>query len=254
MPHALVHIGTHKTGTSSLQRWADENRDALLRDRGIHVYEGRYSSNHLEFVLLCMRRNRTIPATARHIESLLDEWRDETRRYIGEQVAHEAPTLLVSAEALSLLRHPDEVEALARVLAPRDVTVAVCLRDPATFLKSYRDQLERMGQPPSRYPSSHAYVEPDSWLVRWDEMLAVWRSVIGADRVVAVGYEDAVDEHGSTIPGVLDALGVDLAGLPSWEEYRDNPTSVPATAAPPRPRGARRVLAGARRKLGRRRG
>src|SRR5260221_8731420 len=92
-------------------------------------------------------------------ESCLDEWREEMTLHIGNQVACDAASLLVSAESLSLLRYEDEVQTLAHLLAPRELRVAVCLRDPATFLESYRRELQHIGQSPSNYPSSHAYLE-----------------------------------------------------------------------------------------------
>jgi hypothetical protein len=231
MATALVHIGTHKTGTTSFQKWTDDHRQGLLDRNGIHVYRGQHlPANAPELAVLCLRANRMSPAKEILVESSLQEWRDETARHVAEQVASDAEHLLVSAEDLSLLRHDDEVERLRELLAPRDLRVAVCLRDPASFLASYRLQLKRMGQPPSRFPSSHRNFGPDSWLVQWDEMLDVWRRVLGADRVVSFDYADALTEHRSTIPAVLEALGIDASELPSWDRYRENVTSERQTA------------------------
>src|SRR5262245_20004239 len=110
---ALVHIGTHKTGTTSLQRWIDEHRDALARDRSVAVDEGLYGPNHIELALLCLRANRTSPAKQRIVvESRLDEWRSRAAEHLRRQAARDEPALLLSCEDLSLLRHTDEVEAL----------------------------------------------------------------------------------------------------------------------------------------------
>jgi hypothetical protein len=224
MAAALVHIGTHKTGTTSFQHWAQDNRGALL-DQGMHLFEGKYALTSIALPLLCTRPNRTTPPQRFVMDYRLDEWRADMEAYVAEQVAHPAEDLLVSAEDLSLLRFPDEVERLVELLAPRTVRVAVCLRDPDEFLRSYRAEMNRLGEPPSDYPSSHTYYGNDTWLTRWDEMLATWRSVIGDDKVVAFSYEDAIAEHGSTIPGVLEAFGIAPDGLPSWESYLTNVTA-----------------------------
>jgi hypothetical protein len=224
MASALVHIGTHKTGTSAFQEWAETNRRELQDRRDIHTYQGLYGPNHFELAMLCMRSNRTMTARRRLDEWRLDEWRAETREHVAQQVAHPAETLLVTAEALSLLRYEDEVEALARLLQPRRIQVAVCLREPTAFLASYRKAIRA-----SRYPSSHRYVEPDTWLIRWEDMLSVWRGVFGDAAVVSFGYEDVMARCGSSIPGVLTALGLATDGLPSWEGLTSNVIRGPDT-------------------------
>lgn len=224
MAAALVHIGTHKTGTTSFQHWAHENHIALL-ERGIRVFQGRYDVTDVALPLLCTRSNRSIPPQRFIIDSRLDEWRADMTNYVTAQVDHPAHDLLISAEDLSLLRFPDEVEKLVDLLAPRAVRVAVCLRDPDDFLRSYRAEMDRLGEPASKYPSSHTYYGADTWLTQWDDMLATWRSVLGDANVRTVSYEGAMTEHGSTIPGVLDALGVSPLDVPSWEAYRTNVTA-----------------------------
>jgi hypothetical protein len=123
---------------------------------------------------------------------------------------------------LSLLRHDDEVDALRQLLAPRTVRVAVCLRNPSDFLRSYRAMLARRREDPSLYAASYRYVEPDSWLVDYDALLGVYRRVLGEDAVVAFPYEQALEEHGSTIPSVLSSLGIESDGLPPWEDHWRN--------------------------------
>jgi hypothetical protein len=209
----------------SFQQWASQNQRELLALRDVKLYEGLYGPNHYEFGLLCIRSNRTMPAQRWLPESRLDEWREEVIAHVAVQVASEAERLLISAEALSLLRHEDEVAALAKVLEPRRLQVAVCLRHKEAFLESYRQQLFRMGEIPSRDRTSYRYVEPDSWLVQWDHMLSVWRQVIGDEGVVSCGYEDSMAIHGSSIPAVLEALDIDPNGLPAWDGFTRNATS-----------------------------
>jgi hypothetical protein len=220
---ALLHIGTHKTGTTAFQQWAFQHRRELAELRDIKLYDGIFGSNHVEFPLLCMRPNRTIRAQ-RRAPSRLDEWRQETKAHIRNQVADTAEHLLISAEGLSFLRYEDEVTALVELLQPRQLQVAVCLREQANWLASYRQSMKRAGDPPSPYPSSHRYVEPDTWLIRWDDMLDVWRAVLGHEHVVSFSYEESMARDDSTIPGVLEALAIDPAGLPSWSGLVANVT------------------------------
>ena len=222
MATALVHIGTHKTGTSSLQVWLENNRDWLAENRGIHLFKGAYGGNPLEIGLWCLRPNRTIPISHRIVESRLDEWRDETELRIRTQLADPEQDVLITSEALSMLRYPDEVERFAQFLGARDVRLVVCLRDRAAFLESYRRQLLRTGSELSPYRSSHAYLEPDTWVTDWDAMLATWGSVFGAEAIRTLSYEEAMADYGSTIPAVLDAWGFNLDDVPSWKGLEVN--------------------------------
>ena len=58
---AVVHIGTHKTGSSSLQRWAAMNRSDIQATVGLRWYEGFFGTSHFELPLLCMRADRDFP-------------------------------------------------------------------------------------------------------------------------------------------------------------------------------------------------
>jgi hypothetical protein len=236
---ALVHIGTHKTGTTSFQAWARDNAAALLERRDVAVYRGYAKANPFEFALLSMRPNRSMWHKRARPEWCLDEWQDDIRRQMREQVDQPAQHLLVSSEALCLLRHDDELERLRDLLAPRTVRVVVCLREPASFLASHRHTIARRGETPSTYRDLYTYVEPDSWLVDYESLLGVYRRVFGDDQVVSFSYEEAMAQHGSTIPGVLEGLGVDPAGLPAWETYRLNPAPAHHGIAY---RSARRVV------------
>ena len=235
MSTALVHIGTHKTGTTAFQQWAARHRDALLEQRDVALYDGLYGPSHLEIPLLCLRDDRTMTGRRVVLDSVLGEWKDEVRRHVTEQVARPSSRLLISSESLSLLRYEDEVAALRDLLHPREIRVAVCLRDPTDFLESYRCEMAKKGITPSRFRASHHYVEPDTWLVEWDQMLSVWRRVLGEDRVVSFGYEDVMDRYRSSIPGVLAALSIEDTDLPTWVGVVAN------TRSRPQPALARRV-------------
>src|SRR4051812_48694024 len=141
---ALVPHRTHKTGTTSFHRWANEH----CRRSGHSV-----GSTCIRVGTLLVRsasRGGASDATGRCLrrryvlESLLDEWRLDLSEHVGAHVAKAAPRLLVSAEELSLLRYEDGGRVLARLLAPRNLRVAVCLRKPSDFITCSQIQMDRM--------------------------------------------------------------------------------------------------------------
>ena len=224
---AIVHIGTHRTGTTSLQRWAFTNRQELARTAGLEYYNGLFGPNHYEIPMLCLRANRSMPMRAISPDWCLDEWQQAATAHVRENASRSRRPLLISAEGMSYVRHHDEVARLVALLHPRRVSVVGVLRERASFLGSYAQALADAGFAPSPYRESFAYVKEDSWLLDYDALLSAYREVLGADRVATVVYERAVECHGSIIPGGLAACGFHDSQLPPWEGFRYNATRAP---------------------------
>jgi hypothetical protein len=225
---ALLHIGTHKTGSTSFQQWALTEAAALRQREGVALYESHLGwFSHSEFPLLCMRPNRGMHRKISFPDWCLDEWQAEAHARIRSQVEQADVDLLISSENLSLLRHGDELDALARLLEPRDVQVVVCVRDPAAYLDSYRRMMAARGDEPSRYAESFQYVEPDTWLLDFDALISAYRRAFGTDNVAVFDYEAALERYGSTIPCVLDAFAIDPEAWPSWRGVWTNTAPAP---------------------------
>ena len=219
---AVVHIGTHKTGTTSFQVWADRNRAHLETDLGLTYYRGLFESNHYELSLLCIDPGRSLSMRAKIPDWCLEGWQAQVREHASREVAQDTPRLLISCEDFSYARTTAEVEALRDLVAPRELSVVVTLRDPEAFLRSYSNEISSQGFERSSIQGSFAYVEDDSWLVDYDRMLSVYRDVLGPDRVHVVDYETAMRQDGSTLPAVMAGCGARSGQLPDWEEYRFN--------------------------------
>ena len=219
---AFVHIGTHKTGSTSFQRWASQNCAELARATGLAYYEGLFGPSHYEIPMLCMRADRNMPERVWRPRWCRPGWQRKAERHIRDQAARDVHSLLISAEALSYTRHPDEVARLIALLKPRQITAIAVLRKPSSFLRSYREAMLEQGFPPSPHRQSFAYVADDSWLVDYDALLGVYRQMLGADHVVALDYERELQRYGSIIPAILEAIGFDHAQAPGWEDFRLN--------------------------------
>jgi hypothetical protein len=100
----------------------------------------------------------------------------------------------------------------------------VFLRDKMAFLRSYRAQLEATGFALSDDPASFAYVEPDSWLVDHEGLLAGYRRRFGDANVTVVDYDATVRRDGSVIPAFAELIGIPRASLPSLDGYFINRT------------------------------
>lgn len=229
MRRVILHIGTHRTGTTSLQRALADHPDELAR-QGFRFPEGLvYPDKHVELWFASMRPGRlrdvarfldwTLAKMNHPIRSCEDpSWFDVTRQHVRETAGD---GLIFSCEGLTHLRYADEVERLREVLDEPEIDVVMVHRAPEDFLESYGWAMQIIGNRLSEDPDSVLYTEPDSWLVDYDARVALWEGALGAEHVHVVDFDEAVRERGSTLPAMLEAMGIDL-GVDDVEAYKLN--------------------------------
>ena len=81
----IVHIGTHKTGTSSLQNFFAGNIPALLK-HGVHYPLGSYSGRNVNFLA-----SRLVSGRDREVYSFIEKAKKRAGRKGAEKI-------LISAE------------------------------------------------------------------------------------------------------------------------------------------------------------
>ena len=218
-----MHIGTHKTGTTSFQKWLATNESALLARYGLGVYQGVFP-NARELGLACANPDRSLPV--RHLPQWNDPvWRAHVFDLIKLQLARDVPSMVISAEALSFLRAPEELQCVKNLLDGFDITILLTLRNPLEFLGSWQRHLTRGGYELSDDPSSFAYIKEDSWLARYDHLIDAYATAFGSDRIITVDYEAANAQFGSVIPALMRHIVDDIDDLPEWSNVRLNPTA-----------------------------
>jgi hypothetical protein len=210
----VLHIGTHKTGTTSLQYFLRTARDDLLREAGVSYPDGLVlPTAHAELPLLTVRQDRTWPARIRFPEVQDPRWLAAAHDHVRAQLAAATgDTVIFSHEDLSYLRHDDELEHLRSLLQPLPVVVVVYLRDKASFLRSYREQLEVTGFGATDDPTSYAYTDADSWLVDYDALIDGYERIVGP--VDVVDYDAVVERDGSILASFADRTGIPRDALP----------------------------------------
>ena len=223
---AIVHIGTHKTGSTSLQYWLAQNAQHLESRYGFGVYRPIHP-NGRELALWCANPDRQIPTIREIPEWQSHKWRTESFGHMRSEIERDTDTLVASNETLCLLRTNDELERLRELFSPRHIEIVLVTRRPDEFLRSWREQLTRDGFSESNDPSSFAYLASDSWLVDYEEILRVYRRVFGDDQVHHVDYDAALARDSSIIPAVMAHVVGDTHDLPDWRDVRRNRGSRP---------------------------
>lgn len=138
----VIHIGTHKTGTSSFQNSMLKNAETLISHgvrpiRGPSFQNGKRGSfkkaNHMHFAHLILRPEIRSGARVRgRVPILSDEQRQRQLDNLAQRLSNfEEEILLLSAEALCFLRSADEQALLRRFLkgVGREVRTLVVFRN-----------------------------------------------------------------------------------------------------------------------------
>lgn len=240
----VLHIGTHKTGTTSLQHFLHDHPDLLAAVDATYPAGMVIAASHSELPLLALRSDLTWPARLRFPETQQPAWLDAARDHVEQQIAScHTGTIIFSHEDLSYARFDEELDLLRHLLADLPARVILSLRERSAFLRSYGDQLEATGFALSTDPSSFAYVEADSWLADYDSLTAAYRRRFGASSVTLIDYDDELRRHGSVIPAFAALLGLAPASLPKLDGYFLNRSGVNLRPTEEQLASIRRMLA-----------
>lgn len=214
----ILHIGFHKTGTTSIQVWMRDH-EAVLAEHGIRFPRGWLDLNvHFELPICLLRQDRMMSGRRRG-----EEWRDPNwRAHVLHQVAadleaHRDEVTVLSAEDLCLFRYDDEIRPLRELVG--DAEVIAYLRSSKPFRASLAAHLCKPGGPGlSDDPDAYNYLRDDSWRVDYETLLDGWQKHF--THVWTPSYEHRVARDGSVIPSFLARLGVPATPDVAW--YRMN--------------------------------
>lgn len=231
MGRVILHIGTLKTGTTSFQRWFSDNESAITAATGCRWFHGAFPDAR-EIAAACIDEGRQTPAMAlgffpeRGSDAWL-QWRQDVHRSVHSQVDAADTPIVVSCEALCLLRTPTEMQRLAELFDPATTDIVLTLRSPAGFLSSWKQHLEHDFFRRSKDPASFAYVGDDSWLVDYESLKNAYATTFHG-RLTVIDYDACLARDGSIIPA-LTATFTDMAldALPEWRTYRLNRSARP---------------------------
>ncbi len=189
MRTCIVHIGTHKTGTTSLQLFTAQNR-AALESAGL--------------ALVMTGRTANFPYLNYLLASKLSDQASETHASLAQELQEKpVDASLITSEDLSLLyTQPDALGVLASAIRTAGYTpkILVYLRPQAPYAESMYVERVKQGEffPMSSFIQqileTGAY-RPDSAPVnlefRYTRLLAPWVEAFGKENIVVRPYEPA---------------------------------------------------------------
>lgn len=219
-----LHVGTHKTGTTSFQASLGKNK-RVLRAKGVAPLAAPKGNSHRFWhpvrynnTLLAQSFLRDGVATVTRLAHNRFRAPSEARaRVQAEALARIAqspePRLILSAEAFCFLRTQAEAQAVAAFLAAtgREMVIVVAWRRPEDWAASWHDHIAK-----SPVRARRNLMRPDAkradgaWYFDKPAIRAFWGQ-FGPLR--EVDYDAALAGEGNVIPALYRAMDVDPAGL-----------------------------------------
>ena len=140
----ILHVGLHKTGTSSIQEFLKINHSKLLK-LDINLYQGLYfPTNHVELHLASMRSNRDSPFKLDNNinpnNKYIDIIKCRVRAFFENS---DQTTVLFSSDGLSYLKFADEFANLKQILLGNKIEIILYVRNLDGFKKSYIKELKK---------------------------------------------------------------------------------------------------------------
>jgi hypothetical protein len=191
----VLHIGLHRTGTSSFQATMDEHREEFLA-AGIDPFIIAPNRPHArEIGFACVRSG-----------VFERPWDEKATVQLKDQIAEflrgsEMDRLLFSTEHLSFIRTTAEIEQLKSLFPNEDLEfkIIVVLREKEEWFRSYKDQILKAIDYKPGGQSSRKNVNDDSWVRDHEQMIQLFRDSF--DDVQVIGY-DSTDMTGKML-GIL---------------------------------------------------
>jgi hypothetical protein len=188
----FLHIGTHKTGTSSIQHYLAKGR-ATLRRRGFVVPAVAGQKNHYNLPLYALSDDDRSALRLTHgltSEAQVHEFRRSFLEALEADVRSWADddTILLSSEHLIHLRAPAEFGRLKEVLAamgPRPVRIVIYLRrQDAYYVSAYAQHI--------RGGSTDAWLSKESFdhlVLDYRVILDRWGDAFGRENLCIRPFE-----------------------------------------------------------------
>lgn len=219
MKKCILHAGTVKTGTTTIQGFLSKSRRKLVAadfsyskamGQANHTALAAFAQNEDKFDDLRFRRGVTKPEQ-------VAKMRDDIQRDFSEEAraCMETTTLFSSEHTSSRLVADEEVDRLRTLLSGEfsDVKILFYLRLQDEMALSTHSTGIRNGI------TDHFDIEsyqPTSSVLNYDRLLSRWENVFGKENIVVRLFDRSMFPEGSLLKDFLQTVGADVS-LPAQE-------------------------------------
>lgn len=202
MTRFLLHIGRHKTGSSSLQRFFFKNSDALLQYGYFYPKAGLKNIAHHP-VADCFNPQKKISSgDLSGTETILES--------LQQDIEGCNKTVLLSSEAFQ----NSDPELVGRFFAPGDVRIVIYIREQVDYIISAYQQVIHA-------KLLHCTLDAYSTrvVVDYDRFLSRWEQVFGRHNIDVRIYDRTLLKNNNIVEDFMAYLGIN--GMQEFEYPRD---------------------------------
>lgn len=209
MKSILLHIGTHKTGSTSIQQFLDRASDRLREDDILYPEAGRPDDR-------APHGHHTLAWSIQQKQELrnLEGWGEvtsEIRQIPCSQV-------VLSSEVFETCS-VEQIRQIRSFFPNAEVTVLVYLREPFSYMISmYKQHIRAWGET----RSFRQFADAKMHLCDYPALLDRWRQGLGAGQVVVRSFEQCCKSRGSETD-LLDLLDVEQD---RYEPFMEEPANA----------------------------
>ena len=189
MKTIYLHIGTHKTGTTSLQKLLTSNRQKLLS----HGYYYPASAtlpfipgHHMLAWALLYGDSKVDDVTGVCVD-LSSAWDD----LLAELKSVDCDNFIISAESFSLFSSINQIRKVKTLFSGYEVKINVCLRrQDQYFLSFYQEEVKK-----GYSKSLSDFIEEQKTIGDYAALIEDWASVFGEDNISVRLFKKTSNEH-----------------------------------------------------------
>lgn len=193
MARIYLHIGTHKTGTTSIQYYLNYRKEELLAQGILAPAAGKipdsdFSGNHRLAWSIDHRHGELSGQTWEQLAVEMD-------RFVPAKV-------VISSEAFSHLKN-DQAGQVKKLLDGHETFIIIYFRSYKAYLRSVYAQVVRDKE---ETRSFRAYVSSRPELVDYNKILRIWGEHFGYDHLLINIYDDIVS-NSKLLPDFCQTIG-----------------------------------------------
>jgi|GEM_PF-4583677 hypothetical protein len=190
----ILHIGTAKTGTTTLQHWFASNRESL-RSQGIYYLKSLGQVNHSKLYVLAMSRVTSNHYSHKHNISSVEDYQifksNSTQDFEQEYAENSnIKTWVISNEHLhSRLTHIEMINQVKQFLWDKfeEIEVLVHLRPQVDIAVSLASTATRVGKAVNS--SWFSQQKKADHYYNYDQLIEKWETVFGAEKITILPFK-----------------------------------------------------------------
>jgi hypothetical protein len=214
-PEILLHIGTEKTGTTTLQKFLAENRTLLLKQRVLHPLCVAGSLHSKIAVYGDEGAQTTVLATHLHLHSPgeIEVMKKELERDIKEEIEKSNPKkiILSNEHCSSRFLEPKPLSVLKDFLETFSPAVKIVLylrRQDEYFLSSYATAIKSGKTTELAIPEDMDNVNWVQSRYRYRGLIDRWAAVFGKENIILRVFDRSLLKGGDIITDFLHSTGI----------------------------------------------